>query len=278
MLAAAAGFEGVSLLRATGQIRSEAAEAHRRPLQHVKISADPALKVVASEDAIAVAGLALAAAGVVLHQVTGHRYWEGVASAAIGVLLICAAVALARDSMSLLIGESVDPDLVKAIDKEVSGHPMVDHLVESLTRYLGAHEVMVAVRVELVHGLTSDDIEQMSCEIDTRLRALSPEITQVFVDATTSHERRRLEPARRTGETPRSGSLGVAEATRPSWLVGMELIQSFRTKARTEGAQGPFVRPPGGHGRNREPVQRRRSRGHPACGSRSAGWARWCTR
>ncbi len=216
VLAAAAGFEGVSLLRATGQIRSEAAEAHRRPLQHVKISADPALKVVASEDAIAVAGLALAAAGVVLHQVTGHRYWEGVASAAIGVLLICAAVALARDSMSLLIGESVDPDLVKAIDKEVSGHPMVDHLVESLTRYLGAHEVMVAVRVELVHGLTSDDIEQMSCEIDTRLRALSPEITQVFVDATTSHERRRLEPARRTGETPRSGSLGVAEATRPS--------------------------------------------------------------
>ena len=155
VLAVAGGFEGVSLFRATGQIRGEAAEAHRRPLQHVKISADPALKVVASEDAIAVVGLALAAAGVLLHQVTGHRFWEGVASAAIGVLLICAAVALARDSMSLLIGESVDPDLVQAIDREVSGHPRVEHLVESLTRYLGPHEVMVAVRVELVDGLTS---------------------------------------------------------------------------------------------------------------------------
>jgi divalent metal cation (Fe/Co/Zn/Cd) transporter len=194
--ALAAVFEGVSLFRATRQIRGEAAEANRRPLQHIKISADPALKVVASEDTIAVIGLALAAAGVVLHQVTGHRSWEGVASAAIGVLLICAAVALARDSMSLLIGEAVDPDLVTAIDKAVSDHPRVEHLEESLTRYLGAHEVMVAVRVELVDGLTSDDIEQMSSEIDADLRALSSEITQVFVDATTSHERRRLEAAR----------------------------------------------------------------------------------
>jgi cation diffusion facilitator family transporter len=186
VLALAAVFEGVSLFRATGQIRREAAEAKRRPLQHVKISADPALKVVASEDTIAIAGLALAAAGVVLHQVTGRPFWEGVASAAIGVVLICAAVALARDSMSLLIGEAVDPDLVKAIGKAVNDHPVVEHLVESLTRYLGAHEVMVAVRVELVDGLTSDDIAQMSSDIDTQLGALSPEITQVFVDATTS--------------------------------------------------------------------------------------------
>jgi hypothetical protein len=56
---------------------------------------------------------------------------------------------------------------------------------------------MVAVRVELVDGLTSDGIEQMSSDIDARLRDLSPEITQVFVDATTSRERRRLEAARR---------------------------------------------------------------------------------
>jgi divalent metal cation (Fe/Co/Zn/Cd) transporter len=201
VLGAAVVFEGVSLFRATSQIRREAAQAQRRLVEHVKISADPALKVMASEDSIALVGLALAATGVALHQVTGQRWWEGVAWAAIGVLLICAAVALARDSMSLLIGESVEPELVKAIDKAVSGHPMVEHLVESLTGYLGAHEVMVAVRVELVDDLTSDDIEQMSSEIDTRLRALSTEITQVFVDATTSQERRLLEAARRPGES-----------------------------------------------------------------------------
>ncbi len=64
---------------------------------------------------------------------------------------------------------------------------------------------MVAVRVELVDGLTSDDIEQMSSEIDGRLRTSSPEITQVFVDATTSNERRRLEAARAAqGPTPAS--------------------------------------------------------------------------
>ena len=73
VLAVAAVFEGVSLLRATSQIRGEATRARRRPLQHVKISADPALKVVASEDAIAVLGLALAATGVRAAPVDGAR-------------------------------------------------------------------------------------------------------------------------------------------------------------------------------------------------------------
>jgi divalent metal cation (Fe/Co/Zn/Cd) transporter len=158
--------------------------------------------VVASEDITAVVGLALAAAGVVLHQVTGHRLWEGVASAAIGLPLLCAAVALARDSMSLLIGEAVDPDLVRAIDNAVSDHPRVEHLVESLTRYLGATRCRSQCESSLVDGLSSDDIEQLSSEIDARLRALSPEITQVLVDAMTSHERRRLEAARANADPP----------------------------------------------------------------------------
>jgi cation diffusion facilitator family transporter len=196
VLGAAALFEGASLIRATGQIRREAAAARRRPLTHVRKSADPALKTVASEDTIAVVGLALAGLGVALHQVTGAEFWEGMASALIGVLLICTAVALARDNMSLLIGESVDGALVASIEETVMSHPMVESVVELLTRYLGAHEILVAVRVELVDALTSDDIEQMSSEIDAQLGDLSSEITQVFVDATPSAERRRLEADR----------------------------------------------------------------------------------
>jgi cation diffusion facilitator family transporter len=187
-LGLAAVFEGVSLTRAIYQVRTEAASAGRAPMEHVVKSADPAMKTVAFEDTIAVFGVAVAATGVALHQVTSNGRWEGVASAIIGLLLIFAAFALARDNMSLLIGESVEPELVDTIEATIAGHPMVAEVVELLTRYLGAHEVLVAARVVLVEGLTSGQIGRMSSEIDARVRQCDAEVTQVFIDATTSEE------------------------------------------------------------------------------------------
>jgi cation diffusion facilitator family transporter len=191
VLGIAAVFEGISLTRALHQVRQEAAAAGRAAFEHVVKSPDPSVKTVATEDLIAVVGIAVAVGGVALHQVTGNGRWEAMASAVIGALLVFAAFALARDNMSLLIGESVDPDLVGAIRSTVTEHPMVADVVELLTRYLGAHEIMVAVRVELVRGLTSQQIEAMSSEIDAQLRHLDGEVTQVFVDATGSEERSR---------------------------------------------------------------------------------------
>jgi cation diffusion facilitator family transporter len=188
VLALAAVFEGVSLARATYQVRTEAASVGRAPMEHVVKSADPAMKTVAFEDTIAVFGVAVAATGIALHQVTGNGQWEGVASAMIGLLLIFAAFALARDNMSLLIGESVEPALVDTIEATIAGHPMVAEVVELLTRYLGAHEVLVAARVILVEGLSSGQIARMSSEIDARVRQCDAEVTQVFLDATTSEE------------------------------------------------------------------------------------------
>jgi cation diffusion facilitator family transporter len=196
VLGLAAVLEGLSLLRAVRQVRQEATRAGRGALEHVVKSADPAVKTVASEDSIAVFGVVVAALGIALHQITGRGAWEGVASTLIGVLLIFAAIALARDNMSLLIGESVESSVVDDITATILRHPVVDGVVELLTRYLGPHEVLVAVRVELVDGHSSDDVERMSAEIDASLRERYSEITQVFVDATTSDERRRFEAAR----------------------------------------------------------------------------------
>ncbi|HEX4220660.1 MAG TPA: cation diffusion facilitator family transporter [Acidimicrobiales bacterium] len=189
VLGISGAFEGVSLFRAVHQIREEARSAGREAIEHIAKSADPALKTVAFEDSIAVFGVTVAATGIALHQITHDGRWEGVASAIIGVLLIVAAFALARDNMSLLIGESIEPARAARIRDTIASHPMVDEVIELLTRYLGAHEVLVAARVKLVDGLNSDQIERMSSDIDARLRALDPEITQVFIDPTAPEER-----------------------------------------------------------------------------------------
>jgi cation diffusion facilitator family transporter len=190
VLAAAVVFEGCSLTRALHQIRDEAASAGRSAIEHVVKSADPAVKTVASEDLIAVCGVMVAGAGIALHQATGNGRWEGVASATIGALLVVAAVALARDNMSLLIGESVAPEARASIQDIIEQHPMVKRVVELLTSYLGAHEVLVAARVELGEGFTSTEIADMSSEIDRQLRAMNLEVTQVFIDATPAADSR----------------------------------------------------------------------------------------
>jgi cation diffusion facilitator family transporter len=190
VLAAAVVFEGCSLMRALHQIRDEAASAGRSAIEHVVKSADPAVKTVASEDLIAVCGVMVAGAGIALHQATGNGRWEGVASAIIGALLVVAAVALARDNMSLLIGESVAPEARASIQDMIEQHPMVKRVVELLTSYLGPHEVLVAARVELGEGFTSTEIADMSTKIDRQLREMNVEVTQVFIDATPAAENR----------------------------------------------------------------------------------------
>ena len=192
-LGIAAIFEGASLSRALWQIRKEASSVGRDSIEHIVKSADPAVKTVVLEDSIAVFGIAVATAGVALHWATGNGKWEGLASAVIGALLIFSAFALARDNMSLLIGESVDRATEEGIRSVVASHPMVEAIVELLTMYLGAHEIMVAARVVLADGLTSEQVAHMSSEIDSLLLSSNSEVTQVFIDVTTSEERLRFE-------------------------------------------------------------------------------------
>jgi hypothetical protein len=64
--------------------------------------------------------------------------------------------------MSRLIGESLAAETMESIRKILDDHPMAKEIVELLTRYLGAHEIMVAARVELVDGLDSAQIAGMS--------------------------------------------------------------------------------------------------------------------
>jgi hypothetical protein len=51
---------------------------------------------------------------------------------------------------------------------------------------LGPNSLLVAARVDFAAGLTDDQVERASEEIDQRLREAVPDVTEVFLDATTS--------------------------------------------------------------------------------------------
>ena len=110
VLAVCAIAEGTSFIRAYGQLRGEAHRSHTHTLEHVKTSRDTTVKAALFEDTAAVIGLALAAGGLLLEQITGSPVFDGGASIAIGVLLIVVAFRLGMDSRELLIGRSADPE------------------------------------------------------------------------------------------------------------------------------------------------------------------------
>jgi cation diffusion facilitator family transporter len=191
--------EGSSLLRAVAQVRGEARAAGKPLGRYLRDSNDPTVRTVLYEDSAAVTGVVLALVGVGLHNLTGNRAWEGIASIAIGALLVWVAYTLGRDTKHLLIGEGARPEQRERLRQVIARHPEVEAVLELLTMYLGPTTMLVAVRLDLRDDLTAGEVEQLSNQVDHELREADPDVSQVFLDATPRPlrvpvERQRLEP------------------------------------------------------------------------------------
>ncbi len=184
VLALAFVLEGGSLIRAARQTHGEAEAKQRSFLRHVRASRDPTTKTVVFEDSAAVLGVVLAAIGLGLTQMTDSTVYDGAASIAIGLLLAVVALVLGRDTKRLLIGEAALPEEREALARVFRRHPQVDSLEQLLTMAMGPGSLLVAARVDLADGLTSDEIEALADELDRQLHDAVPEVGEVFLDPT----------------------------------------------------------------------------------------------
>jgi cation diffusion facilitator family transporter len=184
VLAVASAAEGTSLMRAYRQVRGDARASDTQLLEHVRSSPDITVKAALFEDSAAVTGLALAAAGLLLQQLTGSPVWDGAASIAIGALLVVVAVRLGLDSRELLIGKAAEPRDLELIGNEIEQTPGVDTLLELLTMHLGPDHLIVAARVSLDDEVSADRVEDLADDIDRRLAEKLPVVPHVFIDPT----------------------------------------------------------------------------------------------
>jgi cation diffusion facilitator family transporter len=175
--------EGASLLKAVLQAR--------RSGEGVT---DPALRTVLAEDGTAVIGVLLAAAGLIVHMVTGSGVGEAAASIAIGVLLMFVAFTLGRGAHAQLIGVSVDPELRDGIERLLAEQPEVDTVEELLTMRLGMDSTLVAARIDLVPGLDSERVEEVSLRIRKSVHEAWPTADRVFLDITDAGTERASRP------------------------------------------------------------------------------------
>lgn len=184
VLAVSAVLEGVSWVRSVRQLRGEARPEGRSVVRQWQQTIDPTVKTVAVEDSAALIGVVLAFGGVAAHQATGSSMPEGVASLAIGALLVVVAVVMIRTNKDLLIGQAAQPGLRRAIVESLESRSEVTSVVELLTEILGPGELLVAARVDIADDLSGAQVEDISTELEQELHARFPSVTQVFLDAT----------------------------------------------------------------------------------------------
>ena len=173
-------------MRAMRQTRDEAGEAKLPVLEYVRESRDPNVKMVLFEDTAALAGLAIAFAGILANQLTGASVFDPAASIAVGLLLIAVAGWMAHDTSELLIGAAARPAERSALEHALEEFEEIDNVLEVLTMVLGPNSLLVAARVDFADGLRDEQVERVSEMIDRRLREVVPDVTEVFLDATTS--------------------------------------------------------------------------------------------
>jgi len=170
-------------------IYQEMKEAHEEGLtfnEYLRESKDPTAKTVLFEDAAALLGIVIAAAGLYL---TEHRtgpgggaFWDGLASICIGVVLAIVAFVLARTSRALLLGEGANPKEIKAITEGIESHNNVVKVVELLTMHLAPKEILINAHVKLKDGLTTEQIEQTIEEVEELIKRAAPKVEKIFLE------------------------------------------------------------------------------------------------
>jgi cation diffusion facilitator family transporter len=148
----------------------------------IRTSRNPELPVVLLEDTGALIGLALALGGVGLTMLTGEPVWDGIGTAAIGVLLGIIAVILMIEMHSLLIGEGATSQEQKSIRAALEQTEHVDRLIHLRTQYLGPDELLVGAKIALA---ADTDLATVAATIDAAeaaVRAAVPAATVIYLE------------------------------------------------------------------------------------------------
>ncbi|MCC6559437.1 MAG: cation diffusion facilitator family transporter [Polyangiaceae bacterium] len=149
---------------------------------YLRATKDSDLIVVFGENAAATLGLVLAIAALVLSYVTHDARWDAVGSLCIGVILIGVAVFLAVEVKSLLVGESADPSIDRAIRELIPQHPKIMALLHVITIQQGPGEVMVAFKVRVASALTADEVCRALNDFEAALQERCPEVRWCFAE------------------------------------------------------------------------------------------------
>jgi cation diffusion facilitator family transporter len=180
VLLIAAALEGYALRTAVRE--ANRTRGRRGWFTFVQRARAPELPVILLEDSGALVGLTLALLGVGLTELTGNGVFDGIATLCIGVLLAAIAVLLARETTSLLIGESAVPEQIERIHAALLSTPGVERVIHLRTVHLGPDELLVAGKIAVSPESDGEDISATIDDAEARVREALPSAHLIYLE------------------------------------------------------------------------------------------------
>jgi cation diffusion facilitator family transporter len=171
VLAIAFVLEGISFIQAMTQARRMAAVRERSVSSFVLNTSNPTLRAVVAEDAAALIGIAIATAGIALHEITGSVIPDAIGSILVGVLLGIVAVVLIDRNRRFLVGETVTSEVRQKVLQNLLDRPDIDRITYLHLEYVGPDRLYLVASVDMA----GDDVEH---DLAVRLRQVERELEE----------------------------------------------------------------------------------------------------
>nr|WP_245861391.1 cation diffusion facilitator family transporter [Compostimonas suwonensis] len=151
-------LEGFSFTQAFVQARRRAQLRGQGTLDHVLTSSNTTLRAVFAEDAAALIGLVLAAAGIALHQITGNAAFDAAGSILIGLLLAVVAIILIDRNRRFLVGAGPTPEVRSRAGRMLLASPEIERVTYLHLEFVGPDRLFLVAAVDLVGDRREEDV------------------------------------------------------------------------------------------------------------------------
>lgn len=161
---------------------------------YIRRTRNPEFPVLLLEDSGALLGLVFATVAVTVSVLTGNGVYDGVGSIAIGLLMVVAAVLLAKETGSLLIGESALPEQTQLIQSLIPDGKIITQVIHLRTLHVGPDVLLVVVKVAVPPHITADVLSVAVNEAELRVRSQVKEAKYIFIEADVLRDGHSVDP------------------------------------------------------------------------------------
>jgi cation diffusion facilitator family transporter len=169
VLGVSAILEGASLIQSVLTARKAARGVDRETIDYVLNGSNATLRAVVAEDTAALAGLAVAALGVGLHQATGISAFDAAGSIVIGLILAGVALLLIDRNRRYLVGLEPPEFIRRRAGRALLDSPEIERVTYLHLEFVGPSELFLVAAVDLTGDAPEDEVAR-------RLRRLENEI------------------------------------------------------------------------------------------------------
>lgn len=172
-------LDGLSLMRAYRQLKTEATRLDLEFLEHFDRSSDPVGRAVFAEDAVAMVGNVVAFVGIVLDRLTGSAIPDAAGALTIGVCLAVVALDLTRRNRDFLVGRQASKALRDGLCQLISRQPGVTAVDELWVTFVGPRRLWVVARIQTDDALDGRAMKRLLRATEEAVQAQSTSFERV---------------------------------------------------------------------------------------------------